>query len=264
MKQIVVCFDLDGTLVDQNGGIHPNDKTLLTAGSPSIMFIGCTGRSLESTRKTLRKNGIFLEEKIPIPLVLLNGTLVYGKNEEFLDYTSFSQETQGVLIERAKNQKEITFLFLTQEKTYVLGENQFGRELIKKYEFNPLPFDELRSDTAVSKVMCISQNAGILNEFKIENNKDAFEQEFSMPTILEITPFGRNKGEGIRQLLKEYSLENAQVRAAGDGGNDLSMIPVADVFFAPVSAPSDIKKFAAEVVDVRNSGLLSEMIKWQG
>jgi len=263
MKPAVICFDLDGTLVNQEGMIHPNDKTLLTAAPPSIVFIGCTGRSLESTKRTFQKNVLFLDKPIPIPLVLLNGTLVYGRNEEFLEYTPFDQDQQEKLIARAKKAKDITFLFLTREATYVLGENQFGCELIKKYEFSPLPFNQWESSAAFSKVMCISNNAETLRDFDDENKKDPLEQEFSMPTILEITPFGRNKGKAIIRLIQYYSLNNSNIFAAGDGGNDLSMIPVADVFFAPCTAPRGIKEKASQVIDVKNAGLLSEMIKSQ-
>jgi len=39
MRLPILCFDLDGTLLDADACIHPNDIKLLTAFQPSALFI---------------------------------------------------------------------------------------------------------------------------------------------------------------------------------------------------------------------------------
>jgi len=39
MRLPILCFDLDGTLLDADACIHPNDIKLLTAEKPSSLFI---------------------------------------------------------------------------------------------------------------------------------------------------------------------------------------------------------------------------------
>ena len=43
--QPIFCFDVDGTLVDEQGVIHPADVALLGAEPPAALFIPCTGHA---------------------------------------------------------------------------------------------------------------------------------------------------------------------------------------------------------------------------
>jgi len=264
MRDLCLCFDLDGTLVDENGRIHPNDINLLTAEKPSIVFVACTGRSLDSVKSTFSQNGLFVNKKIPFPLVLLNGTLIYGKEEELLVFNSFSNDEQLDLIKTSKGIKEITFLYLTKDNTFVSGETGFGLEMIRKYEFSPLPIDTWSSSLPISKVMCISDNEEQLRalESKLRNNNSNLEMAYSMPTIFEITPSGSNKGDGVRRLVSISSYGKPLVYAVGDGENDLSLLSVAEEFFAPSTAPLEIKNRASLIIEVSREGLLAPMIRF--
>ena len=64
MSFSVLCFDLDGTLVNDQGEIHPNDLMLLDHPNSAVLLIPATGRPLESVRRTFRKAGLFKEKKI--------------------------------------------------------------------------------------------------------------------------------------------------------------------------------------------------------
>lgn len=262
MRDLYLCFDLDGTLLDENGRIHPNDINLLTAEKPSIIYVACTGRSLDSVKSTFSQNGLFIDKNIPFPLVLLNGTLIYDSNEVLLDFNPFGKDEQLELINASQGFEEITYLYLTKDNTFVSGKNDFGLEMIRKYEFSPLPLDEWNSNLPFSKVMCISNNGEQLRAFEImlKNKSSNLEMAYSMPTIFEITPGCSNKGDGVRRLLNNSSHEKPLVIAAGDGGNDLSMVPLAEYFLVPSTAPIEIKNLATRVVDINKNGLLINMI----
>lgn len=265
MTTQILCFDLDGTLVDRSGQIHPVDRNILATEHLENRFVVCTGRSLDSTKRTFAQNGLFENKKIPIPLVLLNGTLLLGPNEEFLDFRAFSFQQQTDIISQALSRNgEITFLFLTKDQTYLSGEDPFGLELINKYEFYPSRLENWDGVNAISKVMCFSKNEDDLHEFKTKIQNEKIEIAYGMSSILEITPCGGNKGEGIKRLLKMTHLEYQRIVAAGDGGNDLSMVPIADEFIVPSTAPIEVKKHATRIVDVSENGLLTPMIYGNG
>ena len=82
----IFCFDVDGTLVDEQGVIHPADVALLGAEPPAALFIPCTGRPLEGLRRTFAQFGLFVSSNIPLPLVLQNGALIYLPGEVQLAY----------------------------------------------------------------------------------------------------------------------------------------------------------------------------------
>lgn len=263
MIQPVFCFDFDGTLVDNSGRIHPDDKSLLSSKEPSYTFITCTGRSLESVRKTFARKGIFTDGKIPFPLVLLNGSLIYAPNEKYLDYFPFSGSIQKEIILKAGERNEITFLFLSKHQTYILGVTPFGISQISKYEFTPYPLTPRTQEIPFSKVMCISENQEALRSFLESIGSIQVEKDYSMATILELTPFHVNKGYGLQILLSRIKHEKDRVFAAGDGENDLSMAEIAEEFFVPVTAPREITACATHIIDTQKEGLLVPMInRW--
>ncbi len=263
MIRPVFCFDLDGTLVDGFGRIHSTDISLLSNRESAFSFIVCTGRSLESVRKTFARNGMFINRKIPFPLVLLNGSLIINQNEEFLAFFPFSGDIQREIILRAKHHNAITFLFLSRFHTYVLGKNPFGARQIEKYEFSPSRLDKWNSENPFSKVMCISEDRDALLSFQESIASIQVERDYSMPAILELTPVHVNKGYGLRQLLPQNNNEKNAVFAAGDGENDLSMAAVAEEFFVPANAPREIKARATRIIEQAREGLLTPMIdRW--
>lgn len=81
MSKPIICFDLDGTLFDSQGRIHTRDLSILTSESV-FNFIIATGRSLQSVRAVFTKNGLFTDVRIPFPLVLQNGSVIYKHNEK--------------------------------------------------------------------------------------------------------------------------------------------------------------------------------------
>ena len=68
----IICLDFDGTLVDKQGYIHPQDVEILSAPGDAI-FVPATGRPLHSVRKVFARNGLFTGQPIPLPLILDNG-----------------------------------------------------------------------------------------------------------------------------------------------------------------------------------------------
>lgn len=261
MSRAVLCFDFDGTLVNSFGRIHPEDKALITDGVPGFTFIVCTGRSLESVRRTFLRNGLFRGGKIPIPLVLLNGSLIYDRDEEFLGFFPFQVGIQNEIILKAQQYEEITFLFLSRPQTYILGENPFGVSQIENYEFTPCHLDQLNQGDPISKVMCISDRLEALQSFNESIASIMVEKDFSMPTILELTPLQINKGFGLKKLLGLAKRADEQVFAAGDGENDLSLFSAAAESFVPIIAPQKIKERATHIIDPAERGVLAPMIE---
>lgn len=154
-----MCFDLDGTLVNDQGEIHPDDVALLDHPHADVLFIPATGRPLKAVRRTFRKAGLFTEKKISFPLVLQNGSLLYLPDENPLSYEPFDMETQKKLICLVKHRPETTFLFLGMEEIHLLWPSQFGLSSVEKYEFEVIPFTDRSMNCSFSKVMCISNVA---------------------------------------------------------------------------------------------------------
>lgn len=256
----IVCFDMDGTLLDEQGRIHPSDVALLSAPHPRALFIPSTGRPASSVRCAFARSGLFVDRPIPLNMVLLNGALVMGSREVPLAHAALEPAVQDDLLALAMRFPEVTFLFLSSTEIYVLWPNPFSLQLISSFDFTLRPLSEARDGTAFSKVMCMSASRAALDAVAAAVSSWPVESAFSMPPLLEITNRHVDKSHGIRALLREIGMSGCSFYAAGDGENDLPLFRIAASSFAPASAPDPIRAAASHVIDVGHAGLLAPIL----
>ena len=250
----IFCFDVDGTLVDEQGVIHPADVALLGAEPPAALFIPCTGRPLEGLRRTFAQFGLFVSSKIPLPLVLQNGALIYLPGEVQLAYLTFSPSVQDALLRLAQARPEISFLFFAEHNVHILWEHRLGLVSARRFGLDLQPLD-LGSSPPFSKVMCLCDDLNALAALEAQVRLLSVDAGYSFANMLEITPRGVNKGSAIQHLLSHMGRAGEPFIAAGDGGNDLEMLPMAAVSLAPRSAPPEIQALVQHIIDVPQTGL---------
>jgi hydroxymethylpyrimidine pyrophosphatase-like HAD family hydrolase len=85
-----------------------------------------------------------------------------------------------------------------------------------------------------------------------------------MGNVFEISPAGISKGRGLRVLLEEVGTSPGALYAAGDGGNDRTLLEAAEVAFAPQDAPETIQALAQVVLDRDQNGVLAPMLAYGG
>jgi len=256
------CFDLDGTLLDEGGQIHPNDIDLLSKFE-DYNFVVTTGRSRESVRRSFNSNGLFIDSIIPISMVLLNGSLIYASDERFISYHPFTPEIQSELIKTINQFPNITFLLLNVDNIHIINPTLFGMRACTNFKFITTPFSGEDASLSFSKLMCISPEIVELNEFSTLFSELPIEIAMSMDYVLEITPSGINKAVGLQRLLNDLQIENEIILAAGDGGNDVPLFNLAYLSFVPENAPEHVKSYANFVISRSDSGILSPMINYQ-
>ena len=65
MAKPILCFDLDGPLVNERGEIHSRDVAVLRQADPPVTFIPGTGRLLPAVRKLFSRHGVFPDAPLP-------------------------------------------------------------------------------------------------------------------------------------------------------------------------------------------------------
>ena len=260
MSTKIICFDLDGTLVDDLGKIHPDDIAILKTIPEDVVFIPASGRSLDSVKRIFNKNGLFDQEKFPFPLILQNGSLVYGAGEQLLGYFPFPEKIQAQLVEMAKKNDDICYLFMADKYIHRLWDHPDGITAIEKYDFKVDQFPTTTDHNIYSKVMCLASDHELLLSVAKACRNIQIEGVFSMPTIFEITPFSINKGTGLKYYLESAGIQNSIIIAAGNDQNDLDILRLADQSFVPVgsNAASTIKDCI--IVNPSQTGILSSMM----
>lgn len=267
----LICFDVDGTLLDTRDRIHPRDAAILSGVSNGFFpawLVPATGRPLLSVKRMFARRGLFENLPLPLPLVLQNGAALYRPGEQLETYATFEPGIQDHLMEVCFSHPQVTFLLHCIDTIHMLWPHPYGIQAARRYDFDWIPFDPAARVPPYSKVMCLSLQHEDLKAVSRAATRAAgelaVEQAFSMPSILEFTPVGTNKGEGFARLKTALGLDGAPVLAAGDGGNDLALFEQASLAFAPRTSPPDIQARADRVIDVEEEGLLAPMLRAAG
>ncbi len=264
MNLPIICFDMDGTLLNDYGRIHPNDVALLASPQPRALFIPCTGRPLHSIRCAFARNGLYSGRPVPLHMVLQNGALRLGPHERLLACDALEAGVQKDLLALAMRVPEVMFLFLNPTEIYVLWPNPFGLQLASGFDFVLRPLSEAGPGASFTKLMCMSDSRAALDAVAAEIASWPVESAFSMPELLEITNKNVDKATGITALLEGIGMSDQPLYAAGDGENDLPIFRIAAASFAPSTAPEPIKSAASHILDTAHNGLLAPILEMIG
>jgi 5-methyltetrahydrofolate--homocysteine methyltransferase len=263
MTDSVICLDVDGTLVDHRGRIHPRDVEILTVERRATILLA-TGRLLPSLRRTLERNNLFADGPIPLPLVLQNGAALYRPDETLYARYPFPEGTQAALIDAMQAHPQVAYLLFSLSEVYVLWPTPLARGLIKRFALDARSFTEASRERAFTKAMCIAESEQLLEPFVADVAELSLEASYSIPTVFEMTRAGVDKGRGLATLLPALSLSDARIVAVGDGGNDLPLFDAADLALAPSTSPLHIRDRADGVIDADACGLLAPVLEAAG
>jgi Cof subfamily protein (haloacid dehalogenase superfamily) len=245
----LVVFDLDGTLLDDNGTLGEETKSLILELSKlGVKFSIATGRLLSA----VTEYADILE--IKIPLITLDGTLIKrspGEKSIFESYLS------GKTVQRALRLADSYLLkvalchdlaiYFTEGNSHVpLILNKFGAkyEQVTSYEDYldktlevVIIGDYKESIKYVAKKMSFPYTFGIRSlYYKSQAQGGTY--------YLEIRKMGCSKGEGLRKLLRHLKIKMNNTAVLGDWHNDKSMFDTDALKIAVANAVPEIQKMA--------------------
>jgi Cof subfamily protein (haloacid dehalogenase superfamily) len=259
----VICFDLDGTLLDKHERIHPTDIEILL-NTHGVQFIPCTGRSMDSVEEMFRENGLFQKEPLPFPVVTQNGSVVYKPGGEIHSFHPFDKGLQNQMFDYFDQFPDLPVMLMEKDRTVLMHPNEFGRYWMDRFDAPWTPFDESCRNDDVTKATCITDDREMHAELFRFLGQLPLEIGLSLTAIFDINPRGVSKRSGALSVMEHLGLSGMPVFAAGDGENDLDLFTLAQKSFAPATAPAHIQARAAAVVDVSQNGLLTTMLHAAG
>ncbi len=259
--QVILCLDIDGTILDSNEQVHPNDVRILRHLPPEIQLILTTGRPLHSAKPALQMNGIFQEQKLPIPGVFMNGGVAYFPNEQLCFEHPLSRETSQSILELSKTYPNSEFVFFTVSEAYLGNRTPFGDQVVRNHHIHAI--GEVSGDLPdkIIKVLALNEDPEALEMILQATRGLNAEMAYSLPYIFEFNPPGITKGATLLHLLKELAMENRPIFAAGDGENDLSLFALAKRSFAPDTARPTILARADQIIPRQKNGLLLPILE---
>lgn len=241
--------DLDGTLLKKGKYIAPDDITALhTLKDHHIDFAIATGRmdkeimkineQIELNGHRVSQNGAFALTNIGEPIYQRTFDLDTSKkiHQMVMDFPHpFCISTAD----------EIFVSKITDELKKLEGELFFplteGVHFLDKYSDTFLP----------SKFMLFGETDELVAYQKnlMAEIAPVAETYISDPHCLDIVPKGVSKSLGLRSLAERLQIDPTEIAVIGDSFNDLPMFEMTPHSFAMETAPKEVQKHAAHVVE---------------
>lgn len=249
----LIALDLDGTLLTSDKRITEANKNALRAARQQGAYVVLTtGRPLQAIGTFLEELDLLGENQYSITF---NGGLVQENTGRILDKIGFSIEDVRA-IRQVTNKLDLPLDVLYGGDVYSLPSaheslyltcNPLLNKIITSDEEMPEDFVYNKAVSAVAADFLDGQIPKIPAELY-----ERFEIFKSRDILLEWSPKGVHKANGLAKLIKHLGIDQSEVMACGDEGNDLSMIEWAGMGVAMANATDEIKSAAKLVLPKTN------------
>jgi len=254
----LIIFDLDGTLLKNDGTIGDETKRLIKKlEKHGVIFSFATGR----LHSAITKYAEILD--IKTPLISLDGCLIKNHPEGKIIFESFVP-TKYVSQVIGYSEKYTVYVALCHDDAiYFTHQNSFIPEIMDKLGAK---YEEVDSyESYISKTLEIVLAA---NSFTVINNireavtspflsrlNTSFFQSHSHPGIyyLEIRKKGSSKGKGMERLTKYLNIRKRNTAVVCDWYNDISLLQKPITKIAMRNAVDEVKELADFVTSKSNN-----------
>ncbi|MCL2189870.1 MAG: Cof-type HAD-IIB family hydrolase [Defluviitaleaceae bacterium] len=272
MKYEMLCSDVDGTLLNSEGKISEGNcaavQEALKKGKKIVLCSGRTWRSLKFYEETL---GTHIAGQFGIGF---NGGVVYEilpNGEVKLLHShmmphAISHEIFTVLPPIVAQYNEMT----------IVAYNNKGHLIVEKSLDGSGLFDEMRKLGAHTVPSYIAETGDMYKVLVHGKNEElqqlaAFCKErfagkcqtmFSARTLLELTPMGVDKGQGVKFLAAHMGIPIEAVIAVGDEANDSAMLKAAGLGIAVANAvPCAVEAADIQIKQSNNDSAVGAVIR---
>jgi len=263
-------LDLDGTLLDGQDQIHPENLSALAAARErGVHVMVVTGRSLVSARPVLE------QLDLDTTVVLFNGAAVYCPREErLIEERVLSERALRRLASHAATTEDLTILMTAERKVVRsdVGERDrraleglAGVEFVEPGAPHPehvirMTFlSERHTDSALLAAE-IEQAADVplyLTHFPLSVLPRHRESHYQ---AVDVHAPCLGKAEALRVLLERHGIRRERVVAVGDATNDVPMLRGAGLGVAMGSGMAELQEVADRVIGHHDSAAISELV----
>lgn len=260
---MIIAFDLDGTLVKDDKSISDYTlKVLRKLKEKGHKLVGCTGRAMATFPDCLKD--------ICSYCILCNGALIYDFiNDKYLVANSLNEELINKINDTCLN-LDVDIDYFTCDAVYT---DKYTYDNLEKYTLNDEGLIKMirngRKIVDDPKAYCLNNKLDILRlnifvsslDFKEDLmnrlKKLDIEVTTSLPTNIEITARGCNKGNGLTKLCEYINVPLDEVMMCGDSDNDITALKIVGVSVVLKNGFEHVKKLADYITDedCNNDGL---------
>ena len=232
-----ILLDLDGTLVDDRGALHPDTRAALRAAHErGVIVMIATGRSETATIPVIEELGL------DRPAVVYNGGGLYCPIEgRMLEERVLSDRTVARAVGHARERGHLVVTMCAGRKYTTVPRGEVER--LALHDMTGLTFvdpDELAAPHAMRVTLYSKDHASsetFAAEVEAALDQPAYLTHFPLNwlphhrgselLVCDVHPPCRGKAEGLRVLHERYGILPERVVAVGDADNDVPMLEAA-------------------------------------
>ncbi|QLB21395.1 HAD family hydrolase [Vespertiliibacter pulmonis] len=272
MDYQAIAFDLDGTLLSNQGSILESSKRAIKqAQLLGLKIFIVTGRHHTAVRP------YYIELGLDTPVVCCNGTYLYDfKHDKVLWGNPLTTE-QAMLLIRSAQEKSLHLAVYTRDSmTYEMLNTHFTKLLAWvnsvdssiRPDVRQVKFDDLLDGNSIIwKVLVSNPDLDKMQKFVDNLPLDQFSAEWSWVDRVDITAQGNTKGACLAELLKLEGISPEKVIAFGDNFNDISMLSLVGMGIAMGESDQEVQKSAKKVIGSHNENsiayALTDLLKFE-
>ena len=258
----LIASDMDGTLLDGNGGISAyNVKMIKEAKEKGIHFVIASGRAYSDIAPVIEPY------HIKCACVTGNGAEYIDEDGKLISSAYLNYQDALEVIEILK-QEQICFMIYTTLGTYSVEpvenvQNAFIERSVKTgkvtyeeaYEriskkhscFKMTEINDYKTflkDVSIIKIEAFDYNVSKISRAKFKFEKmGTISYLSSFPDNVEITNLQATKGKILMQAIKSMNILPEEVMVIGDSYNDISMFELFENSVIMENAPDEVKTF---------------------
>lgn len=259
---VLLATDYDETLYGADLGISQDNRAAIAH------FIAEGGYFTVSTGRSLRNFSIQMErEALPVnaPVILSNGANIY-------DFSAGSMLQEWLLRDEvSENLAQVCARFpklgleaYCREQVYVHNPNAVTERHLSRAGLFGRESSILEMPRPWTKAILQHEDHLLLQE--VQNYMrlhwpEHYEVIFSNAVLLELTAKGSHKGSAVLWLSEHLGVLRKHIYCVGNGQNDIPMLDISAVPFAPANCTAAIRERGATILTSCNDSCIARLIE---
>lgn len=258
---VLLATDYDDTLYGTDFHISPENRAAI------VRFIEEGGLFTVSTGRSYVNFAIQMErEQLPVnvPVILANGAVIYDFATSATLYERFLPGGTGEHLRQVcRTFPAVAFEAYHGDEVYTYHANAMTEKHLTRCHLHGLSREIDDMPTPWVKAILQDLDSSLLQSiqaYMLEKWGNLYEITFSNPNLLELTGKGANKGSAVLWLADYLNIHRDHIYCIGNGLNDISMLEVSAVPFAPANCYEEVKQAGATILTSCDESCIARLI----
>jgi Cof subfamily protein (haloacid dehalogenase superfamily) len=257
---VLLVSDYDDTLYGSDFTVsEPNRAAIRYFIGEGGRFTVATGRARNTFRPQITRENL----TVNAPAVLSNGALLYDfQKEQVICQTALPRSAPSDLRALMNKLPTVGLEVYHNEDLYIDRPNPYTDRHVARVKTGWTRSSLENVPTPWVKAI-VEDDYGVLQEaqrFLLGCWRDRYEAIFSNRCMLELTARGAHKGGMVLRLADYLGIQREHIYCVGDNQNDIPMLAVSAIPFAPANCAQEVKDWGAAVLGSCDEDCIAQIV----